>query len=136
MNTIYGWLFLQGQRWSEKRKEQLVTPILKIAGYRNIKFHKRLLDKVYLSRDSRHLFLKENPGYTFSRKGRWSRDLYIKEELSATATHLTKEGKARYKQEKKAALRVEGLNEYIEKEASQKLGLTHDNWIIFKEKEH
>lgn len=29
-----------------------------------------------------------------------------------------------------------GTDEYIEKEASQKLGLTHDNWIIFKEKEN
>ncbi|SOB98331.1 septum formation initiator family protein [Pseudobutyrivibrio ruminis] len=28
-----------------------------------------------------------------------------------------------------------GTDEYIESEASQKLGLTHDNWIIFKEKE-
>ncbi len=28
-----------------------------------------------------------------------------------------------------------GSDEYIENEASQKLGLTHDNWIIFKEKE-
>ena len=26
-------------------------------------------------------------------------------------------------------------DEYIETEASQKLGLTHDNWIIFREKE-
>ena len=29
-----------------------------------------------------------------------------------------------------------GSDEYIEKEASEKLGLTHDNWIIFKEKEN
>ena len=29
-----------------------------------------------------------------------------------------------------------GTDEYIENEASQKLGLTHDNWIIFKEKEN
>jgi len=29
-----------------------------------------------------------------------------------------------------------GSDEYIESEASQKLGLTHDNWIIFKEKEN
>lgn len=29
-----------------------------------------------------------------------------------------------------------GSDEYIENEASQKLGLTHDNWIIFKEKEN
>jgi cell division protein FtsB len=28
-----------------------------------------------------------------------------------------------------------GTDEYIENEASQKLGLTHDNWIIFKQKE-
>lgn len=28
-----------------------------------------------------------------------------------------------------------GSDEYIENEASQKLGLTHDNWIIFKEKQ-
>ena len=27
-----------------------------------------------------------------------------------------------------------GTDEYIETEASQKLGLTHDNWIIFREK--
>ncbi len=29
-----------------------------------------------------------------------------------------------------------GSDEYIENEASQKLGLTHDNWIIFKESEN
>ena len=29
-----------------------------------------------------------------------------------------------------------GSDEYIENEASQKLGLTHDNWIIFRQKEH
>ncbi len=29
-----------------------------------------------------------------------------------------------------------GTDEYTENEASQKLGLTHDNWIIFKEKEN
>ena len=29
-----------------------------------------------------------------------------------------------------------GSDEYIEDEASQKLGLTHDNWIIFRQKEH
>ena len=29
-----------------------------------------------------------------------------------------------------------GSDEYIENEASQKLGLTHDNWIIFREKEN
>ncbi|MCR5580466.1 MAG: septum formation initiator family protein [Pseudobutyrivibrio sp.] len=28
-----------------------------------------------------------------------------------------------------------GSDEYIENEASQKLGLTHDNWIIFKQEE-
>ena len=28
-----------------------------------------------------------------------------------------------------------GSDDYIEDEASKKLGLTHDNWIIFKEKE-
>ncbi len=28
-----------------------------------------------------------------------------------------------------------GSEEYIENEASQKLGLTHDNWIIFKQKQ-
>ncbi len=26
-------------------------------------------------------------------------------------------------------------DEYVESEASQKLGLTHDNWIIFRQKE-
>ena len=29
-----------------------------------------------------------------------------------------------------------GSAEYIKNEASQKLGLTYDNWIIFKEKKH
>ncbi|MCR5415306.1 MAG: septum formation initiator family protein [Pseudobutyrivibrio sp.] len=29
-----------------------------------------------------------------------------------------------------------GSDEYIENEASKKLGLTHDNWIIFKEEEN
>ena len=29
-----------------------------------------------------------------------------------------------------------GSDDYIEDEASKKLGLTYDNWIIFKEKEN
>lgn len=28
-----------------------------------------------------------------------------------------------------------GTDEYIENEASQKLGLTHDNWIIFRQED-
>ena len=38
-------------------------------------------------------------------------------------------------QELEEAEEYVGTDEYIEKEASEKLGLTHDNWIIFKEKE-
>lgn len=29
-----------------------------------------------------------------------------------------------------------GSDQYIEDQASQKLGLTHDNWIIFRQKEN
>ncbi len=29
-----------------------------------------------------------------------------------------------------------GSDQYVEDQASQKLGLTHDNWIIFREKEN
>jgi cell division protein FtsB len=64
-------------------------------------------------------------------------NLYQKnQEYKKTEQSLEKELKAA--KEKQEQLKEEeeyvGSDEYIEKEASQKLGLTHDNWIIFKEK--
>ena len=66
-------------------------------------------------------------------------NLYRKnQDYKRTEESLEKElESAKQKQDKlKEDEEYVGSDEYIEKEASEKLGLTHDNWIIFKEKEN
>ena len=66
-------------------------------------------------------------------------NLYHKnQEYKRTEESLEKQvDSAKEKQEElKEQEEYVGSDEYIEKEASQKLGLTHDNWIIFREKEN
>ncbi len=60
------------------------------------------------------------------------KDLSAKEDSLQQQLDSAKEKQEQLKEEEEYV----DTDEYIEKEASQKLGLTHDNWIIFKEKEH
>lgn len=65
-------------------------------------------------------------------------NLYNKNvELKETQEALEKQVEAanEKKQELKEYESYVGSDDYIEDQASQKLGLTHDNWIIFREKE-
>lgn len=59
-------------------------------------------------------------------------ELKKKEENLQTAVDAEQE-KSKHLEEQEDYV---GSDEYIENEASQKLGLTHDNWIIFKEKDN
>ena len=58
-------------------------------------------------------------------------ELKKKEEALKTELEAANEKSKQLKEQEEYV----GSDEYVENEASQKLGLTHDNWIIFKEKE-